>query len=193
MAEPPDPLILFRETFARAAAREPADPTAVALATVTDTGAPAVRIVLFKDADARGFTFFTNYESRKARELAREPRAALCFHWPSIGEQVRAEGVTERLTDAESDAYFATRPRESQLGAWASRQSQPLGSREELLAAAAEAARRFPGVVPRPPHWGGYRLVPARLEFWRAREARLHERRLYQRTDAGWTVQLLYP
>jgi pyridoxamine 5'-phosphate oxidase len=106
---------------------------------------------------------------------------------------VRAEGVTERLTDAESDAYFATRPRESQLGAWASRQSQPLGSREELLAAAAEAARRFPGVVPRPPHWGGYRLVPARLEFWRAREARLHERRLYQRTDAGWTVQLLYP
>jgi pyridoxamine 5'-phosphate oxidase len=165
----------------------------VALATVGPSGAPSVRIVLFKDVDERGFTFYTNYESRKARELDRDPRAALCFHWPSIGEQVRAEGVAERLTAGESDAYFATRPRESQLGAWASRQSQPLGSREELLAAAARAAERFPGPVPRPPHWGGYRLVPARIEFWRAAEARLHHRTVYERTPEGWTARLLYP
>ena len=188
-----DPLALFAEAFGRAAAEERADPTAVALATVGPSGAPSLRIVLFKDADERGFTFFTNYESRKALELAHEPRAALCFHWPVIGVQVRAEGVAERLTDAESDAYFATRPRESQLGAWASPQSRPLAARDELLSRVAEMAARFPDAVPRPPFWGGYRLVPARIEFWRAGAARLHERTLFERTASGWTSQLLYP
>ena len=188
-----DPMALFAEAFAEAAAAERADPTAVALATVGPSGAPSVRMVLFKDADPRGFTFFTHYESRKARELAAEPRAALCFYWPAIGVQVRAEGRAERLTGAESDAYFATRPRESQLGAWASRQSQPLGSREELLARVAEMEARFPDHVPRPPFWGGYRLTPTRIEFWRAGEARLHDRILYERTPAGWQAQRLYP
>jgi pyridoxamine 5'-phosphate oxidase len=188
-----DPLALFAEAFAEAAAAERADPTAVALATVGPTGAPSVRMVLFKDADARGFTFFTHYESRKARELAADPRAALCFYWAAIGVQVRAEGRTERLTEGESDAYFATRPRASQLGAWASRQSQPLGSREELLARVAEMEARFPGPVPRPPSWGGYRLAPERIEFWRAGEARLHDRIVYERTPAGWQPQRLYP
>jgi pyridoxamine 5'-phosphate oxidase len=179
--------------FERAAAREAADPTAVALATVGASGAPSLRVVLLKGTDERGFTFFTNYGSRKARELDAEPRAALCFHWPSIGVQVRAEGATERLGAGESDAYFATRPRDTQLGAWASRQSEPLASRGELLARVAEAGRRFPGAVPRPPFWGGYRLVPSRVEFWQADAARLHERTLYERTGEAWTVQLLFP
>jgi pyridoxamine 5'-phosphate oxidase len=192
-APSPDPLALFREAFARAVAQERADPTAVALATVGADGAPSVRMVLFKDADEHGFTFFTNYQSRKARELGAERRAALCFYWPSIGVQVRAEGPTERLPDADSDAYFATRTRESQLGAWASLQSQPLSSRDELMARFAEADRRYPDRVPRPPHWGGYRLAPARVEFWRAGEHRLHERTAYQRTPGGWTSRLLYP
>jgi len=184
---------LFRELFARAVAQERADPTAVALATVDASGAPSVRIVLCKGTDTRGFLFFTNHESRKARELRGEPRAALCFYWPTIGVQVRAEGVTERLTEAESDAYFATRPRESQLGAWASRQSELLTSREELLARFAEADARFPGLVPRPPLWGGYGLVPCRVEFWQAGQHRLHDRTVYERTGSGWVAQLLFP
>ena len=188
-----EPLTLFREVFAQAAARETGDPTAVALATVGPSGAPSLRVVLLKGVDERGFTFYTNYESRKARELETEPRAALCFYWPTVGVQVRAEGTTERVGDPESDAYFATRPRESQLGAWASLQSRPLASRAELVARMAEAAARFPGQVPRPPSWGGYRLVPSRVELWRAGEARLHERTVYERTATGWTAQLLFP
>jgi pyridoxamine 5'-phosphate oxidase len=188
-----DPLVLFRELFARATVQEQADPTAMALATADASGAPSVRIVLCKGSDARGFVFFTNHESRKARDLRAEPRAGLCFHWPVLGVQVRAEGMTEPLTEGESDAYFATRPRESQLGAWASRQSAPLASRAELLARFAEAEARFPGVVPRPPFWGGYRLVPSRIEFWRAAEARLHERTLYERSGNGWVARLLFP
>jgi pyridoxamine 5'-phosphate oxidase len=188
-----DPLDLFRELFARAATQELADPTAVALATVGASGAPSVRIVLCKRTDARGFLFFTNYGSGKARDLSREPRAALGFYWPVIGVQVHAAGVTERLTDTESDAYFATRPRESQLGAWASRQSEPLTSRAELLARFAEADTRFPGLVPRPPFWGGYRLVPSRVELWQAGEHRLHDRTVYERTESGWVSQRLFP
>ena len=195
MTVPPatDPLALFRDLFERAAAQEEGDPTAVALATVDASGAPSVRIVLLKGVDERGFTFFTNYESRKARELRDDPRAALCFYWPSIAVQVRAEGVAERLTAEESDAYFATRPRESQLAAWASRQSEPLASRGELLKRYEEADTRLPGRVPRPPFWGGYRLLPARVEFWRGEEHRLHDRTLYVRQGVEWTVELLYP
>ncbi|HVR70070.1 MAG TPA: pyridoxamine 5'-phosphate oxidase [Vicinamibacteria bacterium] len=188
-----DPLDLFRELFARAAAREATDATAAALATVGASGAPAVRIVLCKGSDERGLVFFTNYESRKARELHGEPRAALCFYWPTLGVQVRAEGPTERLTQAESDAYFATRPRESQLAAWASRQSEPLASRDELGARYAEADARFPGSVPRPPFWGGYRLVPSRIEHWQAGEHRLHHRTVYERAGNGWAASSLFP
>jgi pyridoxamine 5'-phosphate oxidase len=194
MAAPPaDPLDHFRELFARAVSREAADATAVALATVGATGAPAVRIVLCKGCDERGLVFFTNYGSRKARELRAEPRAALCFLWPALGAQVRAEGATERVTEAESDAYFATRPRESQIAAWASRQSEPLASRDTLLARYAEAEARFPGPVPRPPFWGGFRLVPTRLEFWQAGEHRLHHRTVYERSGTGWAVGSLFP
>ena len=193
MTLPADPLTLFREVFDRAAAAERADPTAVALATVGASGAPSVRIVLLKGVDERGFTFFTNYESRKAGDLRHEPRAALCFYWPVIAVQVRAEGVTERLTVEESDAYFATRPRASQIGAWASRQSAPLASRAELLGRYAETDARLPPLVPRPAFWGGYRLVPVCLEFWNAGEHRLHERTVYERAGASWDVHLLYP
>lgn len=188
-----DPLALFRDVFDRAAASERSDPTAAALATVDAAGAPSVRIVLLKGVDGRGFTFFTNYESRKARDLRHEPRAALCFYWPVIAVQVRAEGVTERLTAEESDAYFATRPRASQIGAWASRQSQPLASRDELLSRYAETDARLTDPIPRPAFWGGYRLVPARVEFWNAGEHRLHERTVYERAGTSWNVQLLYP
>jgi len=189
----PDPLALFHDLYERASAQEDGDPAAVALATVDASGAPSVRIVLLKGVDERGFTFFTNYASRKASELRRDPRAALCFHWPSIAVQVRVEGVTERVTAEESDAYFATRPRESQLSAWASRQSEALASRAVLISRYHEADRRLPGRVPRPPFWGGYRLVPTRVEFWRGEEHRLHDRSFYERTGAAWTVRLLYP
>jgi pyridoxamine 5'-phosphate oxidase len=188
-----DPLARFRERFAAAHAKEPADPTAAALATATADGRPSVRIVLVKDCDARGFRFFTNHGSRKAAELAANPRAALCFHWPSLGEQVRVEGDVERLPDAESDAYFAARPRVSQLGAWASQQSRPLAARAELLERLQEVEARYPADVPRPPFWGGYRLVPETVEFWRAGEFRLHEREVYRRQGDGWAVEALYP
>lgn len=190
---PDDPLALFKDAFERAAAAEPGDPTAAALATADAGGAPSCRIVLLKGVDARGFAFFTNYGSRKARELAQNPRAALCFHWPAIGVQVRVEGAVERLGPEESDAYFATRPRESQLAAWASPQSEPLASRDELLARYAEAERRLPGPVPRPPFWGGYRLVPARIEFWRDQERRLHDRVLFVKDGGGWSRRVLAP
>jgi pyridoxamine 5'-phosphate oxidase len=191
---PVDPIAEFQELFAKAVAAETTDPTACALATATPDGAPSVRIVLLKDVDARGFTFFTNYASRKARELEANPRAALSFLWPRSVVQVRVEGRTSRVTDEESAAYFATRPRESQLGAWASQQSAPLASREDLLARFREAELRFAETaVPRPPHWGGYRLAPERIEFWRGREFRLHDRVLYTRVGDTWTMQGLFP
>ena len=188
-----DPIARFQELFARARAGEP-DATAVALATAATTGAPSVRMVLLKGVDAAGFVFFTNYESRKAGELAANPRAALCFYWPTIGVQVRVEGEVERVTAAESEAYFATRPRESQLGAWASRQSRPLASPEALREEFAQAAARFAGQpVPRPPVWGGFRVRPQRIEFWHAGEHRLHDRVLFTRAGEGWKVERLFP
>lgn len=189
-----DPIALVRDALARAAARSGIDPTAAALATADAAGRPAVRMVLVKRVDARGFAFYTSRESRKARDLAENPRAALCFFWPALEEQARAEGAVEPLSDAEADAYFATRPRESQLGAWASRQSASIPSRAHLEAAAAAAAARFEGrSVPRPPTWGGYLLVPARVELWRSGRGRLHHRTLYRREGALWRAELLAP
>jgi len=189
----PDPIAEFQQLFARAGTREP-DATAVALATADATGAPSVRMVLLKAVDADGFVFFTNYESRKAGELAANPRAALSFYWPTIGVQVRVEGGVERVSAAESEAYFATRPRESQLGAWASHQSRPLASAEALREEFARTSAQFAGQpVPRPPVWGGFRLRPQRIEFWHAGEHRLHDRILYTRAGEGWTVERLFP
>lgn len=191
---PGDPLALFQDLFAAAAARESSDPTAAALATADATGRPAVRMVLVKGVDAAGFRFFTNLESRKASELAANPRAALCFWWPTLGRQVRVEGGVTRLDDDASDAYFATRPRDSQLGAWASRQSAVLGSREELLRRVAEAAARYGDrSVPRPPFWAGFLLAPQAIEFWSAGDHRLHERERFRREGGGWTREWLYP
>lgn len=184
------------EALGRARAASPNDPTAAALATADARGRPSVRVVLVKGADARGISFFTNRDSRKGRELAANPFAALCLHWPELGEQVRVEGPVEVLAEAESDAYFATRPRESQLGAWASRQSAPLASRADLEAAFRAAEARFAGgPVPRPPRWGGYLLVPEAVEFWRSAAGRLHHREAYARAPggAGWSVTLLNP
>ncbi|WP_242371548.1 pyridoxamine 5'-phosphate oxidase [Anaeromyxobacter sp. SG26] len=194
MPDPLDPIARFHAALARAAGASSADPTAAALATADASGRPSVRIVLVKEVGADGFAFFTNRESRKGRELAVNPRAALCFHWPAIGEQVRAEGEVALLDDAASDAYFATRPRASQLGAWASRQSQPLASRAVLEEAARAAEARFAGAdVPRPPFWGGYLLRPDRIEFWVSADGRLHHRTLFTRDDRGWTTSLLNP
>jgi len=189
-----DPIALFRELLERRAAAEGVEDVAVALATADDSGAPSVRMVLLKAVDARGFVFFTNYDSRKARELAENPRAALCFFWPSLVTQVRVEGTVDRVGAAESDAYFATRPRDSQIASWASRQSAPLASREDLLARYAEAAARFAGgAVPRPPFWGGYRLDPRRIEFWEGDVARLHHRTCFIRRESSWEVEILQP
>jgi pyridoxamine 5'-phosphate oxidase len=150
-------------------------------------------MVLLKGHDQRGFVFYTNQEGRKAGDLAANPNAALLFHWKSLRRQVRIEGAVTRVTDAESDAYYASRSRDSQLGAWASDQSRPLDRRETFEARVAEASARFPDAVPRPPHWGGYRVVPDAIEFWEDRTARLHHRRLFTRTQGGWSEGLLYP
>jgi pyridoxamine 5'-phosphate oxidase len=188
-----DPLAEFQALFARARNAEP-DATAMALATTDAAGAPSVRMVLLKSADDSGFVFFTNYGSRKARDLTANPRAALCFYWPSIGTQVRVEGTVERATAEESDAYFASRPRESQLGAWASAQSTPLESPAALRASFDRVSKRFEGqTVTRPDHWGGYRVRPARIEFWTAGEFRLHDRVVHTKEHEGWRLERLYP
>jgi len=189
-----DPLVLFDAWFAEARQAEPNDSNAMALATVDADGQPSVRMVLLKGHDARGFVFYTNLESRKARALIDTPKAALLFHWKSLRRQVRIEGSVSGVSLDEADAYFATRGRDSQLGAWASDQSQPLPSRDVFLARFEEMEARFAGRdVPRPPHWSGFRVAPARIEFWQDRPHRLHERRLFTRGDDGWREGLLYP
>lgn len=190
----PDPVAAFREALERAAKREPVEATAVVLATATPDGRPSARVVLLKGVDERGFTFYTNFGSRKARELEANPRAALCVYWESIEQQIRVEGRVERTTPEESDAYFASRHRMSQIGAWASRQSEPLDSRARLLGRAAQAEARFLGrSVPRPPFWGGYRLIPDRIEFWWNQLHRLHDRVAYTREGERWKTERLYP
>ncbi len=194
MSEPADPIARFNEALRRAEALEPDVPNAVTLATADGDGRPSARVVLLHRADARGFTFFTNYNSRKARELMVNPRAALCVHWKTLKEQVRIEGVVERLSSEESDAYFAGRPQRSQLAAMASKQSAPLGSREALERRhAALVALHGDSSPPRPSYWGGFLLVPERIEFWLHGDHRLHHRVLYQRAGEGWTHSLLYP
>jgi len=189
-----DPIARFLAAQGRAAAAgAPHGATAAALATADARGRPSVRVVLVKAVDARGFVFFSNRESRKGRELVENPFAALCFHWPELEEQVRVEGAVAPVADAESDAYFATRPRESRVGAWASRQSAPLASPAALEAAVREVEARFPGDVPRPPFWGGYRIAPERIEFWQSGAGRLHRRERYERRDGGWVMTLLQP
>ena len=189
-----DPIAVFHRLFAEAKQQERADPTAAALATADADARPSVRIVLVKHVDDAGFRFYTNRGSRKARELADNPRAALCFFWPAIGWQLRAEGSVEPLPDEVSDTYFAARPRDSQIGAWASRQSAPLPSRQLLAERCAQVAERYADApVPRPPFWGGYLLVPERVELWNGRDHRLHDRWLYRRAAEGWSVERLYP
>jgi pyridoxamine 5'-phosphate oxidase len=199
-AEPPpqltatDPFALFAEWLADAGTAEPNDPNAMALATVDASGLPDVRMVLLKDVDPSGFVFYTNLGSAKGRQLAANPQAALLFHWKSLRRQVRVRGAVQPTTDAEADAYFATRARPSQLGAWASDQSQPMTERLALEKKIAQVGLRFGlGKAPRPPHWSGFRLVPAAFEFWRDRPFRLHERLVFERATGGWTTKRLFP
>lgn len=190
----PDPIAQFAEWLALASQGGVPEPTAMAVATAGADGMPNVRMLLLKGADARGFVFYTNLGSPKAAELAANPRAALCFYWNQIKRQVRVAGPVERVSDAEADAYFASRPRLSQIGAWASHQSQPMADRFELERnCAAVALRHGFGTVPRPPGWSGFRVVPESIEFWHEKPFRLHERVRFTRTKDGWTSQWIFP
>ena len=190
-----DPLALFSRWLDDARSTPAiAEPTAMTLATATADGRPSARIVLLKEHGPEGFLFYTNLTSRKSHEIDENPHAALCFYWMPLERQVRVEGIVTRAEDTEADAYFASRPRARQIGAWASQQSQPLANREALEARVAEIEKRYEGKpVPRPPHWSGWRLAPQRIEFWHNDPARLHERNLYTRHHGSWQHGLLYP
>jgi len=195
MTREPDPIAEYQVLFARALRLEGEKcATAATLATADLEARPAARVVLIKHVDERGFVFYTNLESRKTRELRGNPRAALCIYWSSLDKQIRVEGIVEPVDDAEADIYFASRPRGSQLGAWTSKQSAPLASRQELMARYLKIQVRFAGrTIPRPSFWGGFRVVPERLEIWHNQAHRLHDRFLYLRTEEGWSLQRLYP
>ncbi len=190
-----DPIKQFAEWFDDALAAVPYLPNAMTLASATKDGKPSARVVLLKSFDEDGFVFYTNYSSRKAEELGRNPRAELMFYWPELKRQIRIEGTVEKTSEQESDEYFQTRPRDSQISAWASAQSAVLGSRQELEKRFQEIEKRYENkIVPRPPHWGGYRLKPQKIEFWQSRENRLHDRLLYvRRGDRAWALQRLAP
>ncbi len=192
-----DPFALFAEWLLEAEASEPNDPNGMALATVDSDGLPDVRMVLMKDFDERGIVFYTNYGSAKGQELLANPKAAVLFHWKSLRRQVRVRGPVERVTDDEADAYFASRPRHSRLGAWASKQSQPLESRFALEKAVATVAAKYPlGEIPRPSHWSGFRITPVQVEFWKDGAFRLHDRVVFRRDVPGegeWSRERLYP
>ena len=192
--EAQEPFGLFAAWFSEAVKSEPNDPNAMALATVDGDGLPDVRMVLLKGYDERGFVFYTNFESAKGRELLARPKAALLMHWKSLRRQVRVRGPVSVVSDAEADAYFASRPLNSRIGAWASAQSRPLESRFALEKAVAGYAAKFAiGTVPRPPHWSGFRIAPMQIEFWRDGAFRLHDRLRFDRDGAGWTRTRLYP
>jgi len=192
---PENPFLLFQTWLEDAEDSEPNDPNAMTLATADENGQPSARIMLLKGVDERGFVFYTNKESRKAEQLEHNPKAALCFHWKTLRRQVRIEGPLEHVTDQEADEYFASRHRNSQIGAWASKQSRPMNDYSELEQAKAEQAKKFENEdhVPRPPHWGGYRVLPQRIEFWIDGAHRLHKRYLYTPSGNGWTIQMLNP
>jgi pyridoxamine 5'-phosphate oxidase len=189
-----DPIARFLKTYERAKNKDPGDYTRGALATAGKDGRPSVRMVLLRGVDERGFVFYTNYGSRKAAELEANPRASLCFYWECIKEQVRVEGVVERATDDESDAYFASRNRGSQLGAWSSKQSSPLESRTALVTGYIKLKAQYAGrPIPRPDFWGGFRIRPDRVEFWSSKAHRMHDRVAYVREGDDWTIERLYP
>lgn len=189
-----DPLELFRAWFEAAKEREPIEPNAVALASVDAEGRPSVRMVLLKGVDERGFVFYTNFESRKGRDLLATGRAALCFYWKSVKRQVRVEGTATPVSSEEADAYFASRDRGSQLGAWASLQSRPMSGKMELMGRVAKFTAQFGiSTVPRPPYWSGFRIAHERIEFWQEGRFRLHDRLVYEREGAGWRTEVLYP
>ena len=190
----PDPITMFRGWLDDTIAAGLHEPNAMVVSTVSAEGRPSLRMVLLKGVDERGFVFFTNLESRKGRELMATPRAALCFYWAALDTQIRVEGTVEAVSDAEADAYFSSRARESQIGAWASLQSETLSSMDDLRARVAEVEKRYAKQpVPRPPRWSGLRVKPSSIEFWRAGEFRLHERRRFERDGDRWTMRRLFP